>query len=197
MAVFRREHVCEWRERAEALALELDRLRTDAAFEDPATGVGNLPQLNRDFTKLLGRARRYGQPFALVLVEVRDYVESSNDLDVRAITQLARVLVETARTEDYVSRAGPFEFAVLLPGAEEPGARAFLERARRNLSSELCKTASGTRFFQAAGGVAVWDESVAGLHELLDLADADRDRYAMELDADAARFRARSTGAPN
>ena len=72
--MFKREHLCEWREQAASLARALQQLRHNAAFEDPGTGVGNPPQLNRDFTKLLGRYSRYEEPFAVSLVELDHYL---------------------------------------------------------------------------------------------------------------------------
>ena len=190
--MFKREHRCEWREQAASLARELQQLRHNAAFEDPGTGVGNLPQLNRDFTKLLGRYRRYEEPFAVSLIELDHYLRLGPHLEEVAVTQLARILVESARVEDSVTRVGSRQFAVLLSRTDTAGAEAFVERARRYLSSEPCLTAEGTHFFQAMGGVAEWDDNVGTLRALLDEAQLSLERYWQQVDRDAAHYRAGS-----
>jgi len=187
--MFKREHVCEWREQAESLARELQEIRHSAAFEDLGTGIGNFPQLNRDFTKLLGRYRRYAEPFAVAVMELDHYERSGASLEELAVTQLARILVESARVEDSVTRVGPRQFAVLLSRTDKAGASAFIERARRYLSSQACLTEEGTRFFQAVGGSAEWDEDVGSLGALLAEAGLSLQRYARQVDQDGAHFR--------
>lgn len=189
--MLKREHRCEWRERAEASEREMARLHREAAFEDPDTGLGNLVQLNRDFTKLVGRCRRYGEAFSLVLVSVDDYQHTGGELEQATFASLARSLIETARVEDFVCRAGDHEFAVLLPLTDLAGARAFLDRARTNISREPAKTRSGSRLFRVIGGCAEWDENLGGLRRFLEAADIDLENEARAISRHTDSFRAR------
>jgi diguanylate cyclase (GGDEF)-like protein len=171
--MLRREHQCPWRQRVEGLERELARLRREAALDDPDTGLGNFVQLNRDFTKLVGRCRRYHEPFSLVLLRITDYRTEAAQLTQASIVRLARVLMETVRVEDYVSRVSDCEFVVLLPRTELEGASALLARLRINISREPLPTEEGTRFLQSVGGCAQWGEHPGGLHGLLDAADTE------------------------
>jgi diguanylate cyclase (GGDEF)-like protein len=188
--VLKREHRCEWRERAEASEREVARLHREAAFEDPDTGLGNLEQLNRDFTRLVGRSRRYGEAFSLVLVSVHDYQRAGAELEHATVATLARALIETARVEDIPCRVGDNEFAVLLPLTDLAGARAFLDRVRTNISREPAKTNSGSRFFTATGGCAEWDENLGGLRRFLEAADLDLENEARAISRHTDSFRA-------
>jgi len=178
--VFNREHSCEWRDRTEVLDRELVRLRQDAAFVDPATGVGNLHQLDLQFLKLLGRWRRYNEPFTIALISLTD---ARTDADAeaeqvppKAFAHLARILMETVRIEDTVCRASQNEFAVLLANSTLVGAEAFLERARNNIAREPIRTGQGSRYYRSAAGVAQWSDTVGSLPALLQIADQEMQR---------------------
>lgn len=187
-----REHRCEWRERVEALEREVHRLREESAFEDPDTGLGNLVQLDRDFTKLVSRFRRHGEPFCLVLIRVAGFGGEGHALTKSSIARLARALAETARIEDSLSRAGEAEFAVLLPHCDLDGGDAFVSRARTNICREPVPTRDGTHFLQAVGGAAEWSEAAGTLLSLLQQADAAADAQEAVLDIQADNFRARA-----
>lgn len=187
--VLRREHRCEWRELSEGLASELERLKHEAAFVDPATGVGNLHQLDVQFAKLLGRWRRTREPFALVLIAIADPHDPGLMLPAAAVAHLARILTETARIEDTVCRASQNEFAVLLANSTMDGARAFLERARNTIAREPIRTGHGSRFYRSAAGAAQWADSVESLPALLHLADAEVQKLHGEIMFSSQEYR--------
>jgi diguanylate cyclase (GGDEF)-like protein len=115
-------------ERIERLVAEL-RL---AASTDPLTGLLNRRAFGERFVRELARARRTGEPFASLLIDV-DRFKEINDREGHAagdaaLVDLARELTGTLREIDSIARIGGDEFAVLLPATGPEGARATAER---------------------------------------------------------------------
>jgi diguanylate cyclase (GGDEF)-like protein len=115
-------------ERVERLVGEL-RL---AAATDPLTGLLNRRAFGERCTQELARARRTGEPFAALLIDV-DRFKEINDREGHAagdaaLVALAGVLSGELREIDSVARLGGDEFAVLLAGTGDAGARATAAR---------------------------------------------------------------------
>ena len=101
---------------------------------DSLTGLLN----RRAFTPLLerqaGRLRRYGETYALVMVDI-DHFKSINDryghaAGDAALLVLADLLREAARGVDQIARLGGEEFCMLLPHTDLDGALALGARVR-------------------------------------------------------------------
>jgi diguanylate cyclase (GGDEF)-like protein len=117
-------------ERVERLVAEL-RL---AAATDPLTGLLNRRAFNERLGHELARARRTGEAFATLLIDV-DHFKQINDRDGHAagddaLVGLARTLTRELREIDTVARIGGDEFAVILPATSVAGAHATAERLR-------------------------------------------------------------------
>ena len=117
-------------ERIERLVGEL-RL---AASTDPLTGLLNRRAFEERAARELARARRTGESFAALLIDV-DHFTQINDRDGHAagdeaLVALAAELSDELREIDTVARIGGDEFAVLLPATGATGARATAERLR-------------------------------------------------------------------
>ena len=115
-------------ERVERLVSEL-RL---AASTDPLTGLLNRRAFGEHFGRELARARRSGEPFAALLIDV-DRFKELNDRDGHAagdaaLVALAGELTGALREVDTLARIGGDEFAVLLPDTGPEAARATAER---------------------------------------------------------------------
>jgi diguanylate cyclase (GGDEF)-like protein len=115
-------------ERIERLLAELHL----AASTDPLTGLLNRRAFERRCARELARARRSGEPFAALSIDV-DRFKQINDRDGHAagdtaLVALARVLAGELREIDTVARIGGDEFAVLLPATGAEDARATAER---------------------------------------------------------------------
>jgi len=92
----------------------------------------------RYFTERLGhefrRAKRYGTPFACIILDL-DYFKSVNDTyghraGDQVLQGVADVVSEATREVDVVTRYGGEEFAVLLPNTGREGAKACAEKIR-------------------------------------------------------------------
>ena len=115
-------------ERIERLVGEL-RL---AASTDPLTGLLNRRALAERLAHELARARRSGEPFTAMLIDV-DCFKQINDSHGHAagdatLVELGEMLRGELREVDSVARIGGDEFAVLLPSTGADGARATAER---------------------------------------------------------------------
>ena len=109
------------------------RLRALAAT-DPLTGLANHRAFQERLVEEVARARRYGQPLSLVLLDL-DHFKRVNDahghqVGDAALTEVGRRLLASARAGDLMARVGGEEFAWLLPATDAAGAASLAERAR-------------------------------------------------------------------
>lgn len=105
------------------------------AHTDSLTGLPNRRRLDEAQTEEWRRAARTGAPLSLLLLDA-DRFKSYNDLyghrkGDQMLIAIAGVLpVAAQRAGDLSARQGGEEFAVLLPGVEQPAAVAMAERLR-------------------------------------------------------------------
>jgi diguanylate cyclase (GGDEF)-like protein len=117
----------------------------EQAFKDSLTGLANPRALQFQVARELGRARRTGSHFALVLLDLDEF-KTINDTyghltGDRALQKVAKVLQTTTRPYDMCIRYGGDEFVVLLAGCDlaeaEERRRTFQEAVGRiTLESE-------------------------------------------------------------
>lgn len=110
---------------------ELKRLQLNAVT-DPLTGLYNRRLFSETIEKELNRARRYGQPLGLVILDLHRFKEVNDrhghprgDEVLRAA---AKTLTKALRTSDSAFRIGGDEFALLLPQTDSTQALALSRR---------------------------------------------------------------------
>jgi len=155
------------------------------AIHDPLTGLPNRALLMNRLERALAHADRHSENVALLFVDLDNLKVVNDSLGHQAgdalLVGAAERLQECARSEDLVARLGGDEFTVLIEGVRDVSAAARV--TERVLAAFRRPFAAGGREIMATASVGI--------------AVGSGDRYtASELlrDADAAMYRAKSTG---
>lgn len=106
---------------------------------DELTQICNRRGFDKWLEDELWRTHRQGNPLALLMFDL-DHFKQVNDMWGHAqgdavLQEFARLLRNSSRHIDVVSRFGGEEFAVVLPATDLDGARVFAEKARKSLES--------------------------------------------------------------
>ncbi len=116
----------------------LDRLRA-AARTDPLTMLLNRRGFDERLQLELDRARRSGEPFALLVGDLDRFKELNDRFGHpagdTALALVAQALTIASRAVDTVARMGGEEFALLLPGADATGGLEAAERLRAEIAA--------------------------------------------------------------
>jgi diguanylate cyclase (GGDEF)-like protein len=104
---------------AEELIRRRSRELESQANTDALTGLGNLRQLQTQIAHMLAVHKRYGHPFAVLLMDI-DGLKRINDAHGhqagdRVLMQVAMSLKRSIRSVDVAARLGGDEFCVLAP----------------------------------------------------------------------------------
>jgi len=161
------------------IALEnvrLHRLAEEQAVTDDLTALANRRQFLYRLDLELQRAERLDERVAVVIADLDHFKDVNDrfghDAGDEVLRAFAGVLRDHSRTIDVPARLGGEEFAVLLPGTDTAGARAFAERVRSTTESLRLRVGHGDRVrVTASFGIA---SSALGKtrQELLSAADA-------------------------
>ncbi len=151
---------------------ELERL---ASF-DALTGLYNRRRFEEAANAEIDRARRYGRPFSLLLIDL-DHFKQVNDTRGHnagdaALRQAARTLTEAVRTTDLVARYGGEELAVLLPETDAEEAWRVAERIRLAVGGTPVTHEGDIFTITASLGGAQYSIEDDGLARLIGRADA-------------------------
>ncbi|WP_158206783.1 sensor domain-containing diguanylate cyclase [Pseudoduganella flava] len=146
------------------------------SFTDSLTGLFNRRYFMESAERMLGTARRHGEPLALMVVDA-DHFKRINDehghpAGDEVLRVLARVLLEETRDGDVVARYGGEEFIVALPRTGETAALAVAERMRERIVLQKVVVPGGTLSVTVSIGVAVAPRGAAHVEELIRRADA-------------------------
>lgn len=119
-------------------AQEVERLRSQV-FVDFLTGCYNRRGFDAHMRVEVGRARRYGRPLSLLLVDI-DHFKWINDsmghpAGDYALRRLGQFLQNAFRTTDWVCRFGGDEFAVIFPETPKDEVARLAERLRVQIAS--------------------------------------------------------------
>ena len=108
---------------------------------DPLTGLMDRESFLADTSAELGRARRYGRPLALALLDLDGFRELNDTMGPlagdRILSDVGRVLRGRFRRLDRLARVGPDQFAVLLPETDLGQARIVLVSLRKQIRDQV------------------------------------------------------------
>jgi diguanylate cyclase (GGDEF)-like protein/PAS domain S-box-containing protein len=147
---------------------------------DELTGTRNRRRFDLDLTEQIERARRYGEPSALLMIDINGF-KQINDLHGHStgdqvLKAVADALTTRLRATDVVARFAGDEFMILLPYAGASQADATSEALRQVISETSVALDTGTKLSLSASiGISLIDANTLG-HEAV-LGEADRAMY--------------------
>jgi diguanylate cyclase (GGDEF)-like protein len=155
-----------------------EALRTlaEASVRDHLTGLHNHRYFQEKLEEEVERARRSGEGFSLVMVDLDDFKAVNDTHGHQAgdavLRQIAERFREGLRLGDTVARYGGEEFALLLPRTSPAEAAAVVERIRQKLLDLPPVLPSGEEVeIGFSAGVASFPRDAGDKRELLFLAD--------------------------
>ncbi|MBS1186869.1 MAG: diguanylate cyclase with sensor [Burkholderiaceae bacterium] len=163
-----------WREITERKRLEAELRRL--ATTDSLTGLFNRRHFLARGEEEIDRARRYGQPLSLIMVDI-DHFKLVNDTlgheaGDRVLLALAAILTAQSRASDCVGRLGGEEFALLLPQADSAAARQAGLRLLDAVSAARVAIEDGSQLdFSVSAGVTTMQADDLAMRALLRRAD--------------------------
>lgn len=154
--------------------LHTQRLREDAET-DMLSGLGNRRRLERALAHALGRAERYGEQVAVLLIDL-DRFKAVNDMlghDVgdAVIQQCAAAIRERTRVYDDTIRLGGDEFVVVAPVPDVLDALQLADGLREEIGARGAAVLPEDWGLSATIGVALFPDSGGTAETLLRAAD--------------------------
>lgn len=132
-----RERTLELKQLNIALHEQLEQI-SHIASHDKLTSVYNRHMFEEVFKKEISRAKRYGRPLALIMVDA-DYFKEINDRyghqsgDI-VLRDLAETLQKNLRDSDIIARWGGEEFVIILPNTPQEQAVVIAEDLRATIA---------------------------------------------------------------
>jgi len=152
---------------------ELKRLQLNAVT-DPLTNLYNRRLFSETFEKELNRARRYGQPLGLVLLDLHRFKEVNDKhghpRGDEVLRTAAATLKKSLRTSDSAFRIGGDEFALILPQTDAPQALALGRRVQTVFAEMLLPLQLGVSV-SMDHGVANFPQDAELADQLIRIAD--------------------------
>ncbi len=148
-----------------------------SAITDGLTGLYNHRYFQDRLEEELERSQRYGQPSALLMIDLDDF-KCYNDANGHIagdvlLADVAKLIRKTVRKVDVVARYGGEEFAVILPATKKKGALIIAHR--------LCQKTANSKFpnqevmprkaITISMGLAVYPDDAKDKAKLIDMAD--------------------------
>jgi diguanylate cyclase (GGDEF)-like protein len=145
-----------------------------SAVTDPLTGLYNRRLFAESFEKELNRARRYGLPLGIVLLDLHRFKEVNDKYGHprgdEVLRAAATTLQKALRTSDSAFRIGGDEFAVLLPQTDSAQALA-LSRRIESVFADTVKPLQISFSVTMDHGVATFPQDGDQSDQLIHVAD--------------------------
>src|SRR5467141_545470 len=152
---------------------DLKKLQLNAVT-DPLTGLYNRRLFGEAFEKELNRARRYGLPLGLVVLDLHRFKEVNDKhghpRGDEVLRSAAATLRKALRTSDSAFRIGGDEFALLLPQTDSAQALA-LSRRVQTVFAEMLQPLQLAVTVGMDPGVAIFPQDAEHADQLIRIAD--------------------------
>jgi diguanylate cyclase (GGDEF)-like protein len=117
----------------ESLVAELAEL----ALRDPLTGLYNRRHADHELPRLVASAQRHDQPLSMAMADLDHFKRVNDDhsysIGDEVLRRFARIIQETARGADVITRYGGEEFLLVMPQTALEQANIVCERLRREV----------------------------------------------------------------
>jgi len=147
---------------------------THLAFHDQLTGLPNRARLNEGFAQLASRARRTGEHFAVMCIDLDLFKAVNDNFGHLAGDELIRIIASTIQKscgpDDFLARFGGDEFILLQSDSTVERATALAERVIAAIA-EPVELKVGRAFIGASIGLVMVDGSPIDAQEALRRAD--------------------------
>ncbi len=173
--------ISERKRMEEALARQADELRL-LATTDALTGLWNRRRFLEQADEELARARRYGRPLSLVMIDI-DFFKRVNDSfghdgGDAVLRWFSDCLRRCLRKTDFLGRLGGEEFSALLPETDADGAVLVAETLREAVAAQPAMLPDG-RTIPVTASFGVSQTTESGRDKVSDvLCRADEALYA-------------------
>jgi len=143
---------------------------------DPLTRLYNRSHLEKRFSEELERARRHGNIFSVIMIDI-DFFKKINDsyghlCGDQTLRQLAKMLQQMVRAMDIVSRYGGEEFCCVLPETRAENALVLAERLRSAVEASDILYGDEKFRITISLGIAEYSPERTTREELVGAADA-------------------------
>ncbi len=152
------------------------RLR-EMVHRDGLTGLLNHATLMAELEHAVEYARRHGESFAFLMIDV-DHFKRVNDryghiAGDQVLLHVARVFQTTARASDLIGRYGGEEFGMILRRTDRTGAGILAQKLRVALAEQPAVISAGETIpVRVCIGIAAYPDDAATASDLAQLADA-------------------------
>jgi diguanylate cyclase (GGDEF)-like protein len=172
------------REQAEAMARSAHERGGQRAGMDALTGLASSRRFHTQLEIEVERARRYGDPLALLLIDI-DHFKRFNqtyghDAGNHVLAQLGRMLQQELRKIDSAFRYGGEEFTVILPRCDRDCLLNLAQRLRERFAAEVFRAGEQRARLSVSIGAAAYQRG-APIESFI-------------RDADNALYRAKTAG---
>ncbi|WP_262372394.1 GGDEF domain-containing protein [Sutcliffiella horikoshii] len=143
---------------------------------DFLTGLNNVRQFDTIWNMLSSNAIAKGEKLSLLIIDI-DHFKFVNDtyghpVGDTILSELGKILKNTTRSFDVVSRNGGEEFSVILPDSPHPHAMEIAERIRKAVEAyKFNISAKESISITVSIGVATYPETVSETNEMVYIAD--------------------------
>lgn len=162
------------------LAISLERIRIEVKMQnladtDDLTGIWNRRYFRRHLPSEMERARIYGFPLSLLLVDLDDFKLVNDGFghpmgDV-LLSEVCGTIRESLRPPDLFARFGGDEFVVILPHTDQEGAQTVADRIVKRIRGLEITSDQGNVRASVSIGMATMGEQDGTPTELIDRAD--------------------------